>query len=152
MSLTRLLDYDLWANRATIASVAAASQVPPRTSAVVAHIVAAEWLWWARVQDEPARLSVWPTLSVERCDAEMIEVGERWRSYVAGLDVRGLARAISYTNSKGEMFTSAVEDVVLHIVFHSTHHRGQIAAALRASGTEPAYTDYIHARRQGLVK
>jgi len=148
----RLLDYDLWANRAAIASVAAASQAPPRTMAILAHIVAAEWLWWTRVQEEPPRFPVWPTLSVEQCDAEMVAVGQRWRSYVSGLDARGLARSIAYTNSKGESFTSVVEDVVLHVVFHSTYHRGQIASGLRASGSEPAYTDYIHARRQSFVK
>jgi uncharacterized damage-inducible protein DinB len=35
---------------------------------------------------------------------------------------------------------------------HSGYHRGQIAAAVRESGGEPAYTDYIHAVRQGLIE
>jgi uncharacterized damage-inducible protein DinB len=35
---------------------------------------------------------------------------------------------------------------------HSAYHRGQIASQMRASGKTPAYTDFIHGVRQGLVK
>jgi uncharacterized damage-inducible protein DinB len=35
---------------------------------------------------------------------------------------------------------------------HGTYHRGQIAAALRASGATPAVTDFIHAVRLGLIE
>jgi len=35
---------------------------------------------------------------------------------------------------------------------HSTYHRGQIASAVREAGGAPAYTDYIHAVRQGLIE
>ena len=39
-----------------------------------------------------------------------------------------------------------------HVVIHSAYHRGQIASDVRASGGVPAYTDYIHAVRQGLIE
>ena len=55
-------------------------------------------------------------------------------------------------NSKGEPWTSSVEDILTHVVLHAAHHRGQVASGLRAAGHEPAYTDYIHAVRRGLVK
>jgi uncharacterized damage-inducible protein DinB len=35
---------------------------------------------------------------------------------------------------------------------HGAYHRAQIAAAVRESAQEPAYTDFIHAVRQGLVE
>jgi uncharacterized damage-inducible protein DinB len=59
---------------------------------------------------------------------------------------------VSYTNSKGELWTSTVEDILTHLVIHSAYHRGQIASDLRSAGREPAYTDYIHAVRQGLIE
>jgi uncharacterized damage-inducible protein DinB len=45
-----------------------------------------------------------------------------------------------------------VEEILTHLVIHSAYHRGQIASDLRAAGQEPAYTDYIHAVRQGLLE
>jgi uncharacterized damage-inducible protein DinB len=62
-----------------------------------------------------------------------------------------LDRPVRYTNSKGEPWTSTVEDILTHLVIHSAYHRGQIASDLRNAGQKPAYTDYIHAVRQGLI-
>jgi uncharacterized damage-inducible protein DinB len=42
--------------------------------------------------------------------------------------------------------------VLTHVVMHSAYHRGQIATHMRASGQTPAYTDFIHGVRQGLIK
>jgi len=44
-----------------------------------------------------------------------------------------------------------VGDVLTHVVTHSGYHRGQIASAIRSDGGTPAYTDFIHAARQGLI-
>jgi uncharacterized damage-inducible protein DinB len=63
-----------------------------------------------------------------------------------------LARQINYVNSKGESWSSQVDDILLHVITHSAYHRGQIASNMRAAGLTPAYTDFIHAVRQELVK
>jgi uncharacterized damage-inducible protein DinB len=41
---------------------------------------------------------------------------------------------------------------LIHVLFHSAYHRGQIALQMRASGLTPAYTDFIHAVRQGSLR
>jgi uncharacterized damage-inducible protein DinB len=45
-----------------------------------------------------------------------------------------------------------VEDILTHVLLHSAYHRGQIASQTRAAGGTPAYTDFIHAVRQGFVE
>ena len=45
-----------------------------------------------------------------------------------------------------------MEDILTHVVLHSAYHRGQIASQMRAGGAPPAYTDFIHAARQGLIE
>ncbi len=64
----------------------------------------------------------------------------------------GLAETVVYKNSKGEPWTSTVEDILTHVLLHSAYHRGQIASQVRAGGEQPAYTDFIHAVRQGLIE
>ncbi len=63
-----------------------------------------------------------------------------------------MSRQISYVNSKGESWSSQVDDVLLHVITHSAYHRGQIASDMRAAGLTPTYTDFIHAIRQEIVK
>jgi uncharacterized damage-inducible protein DinB len=150
-SFSTLFDYDTWANRDVVRSLGAGDAVVARPLALMAHIVGAEWLWWARIEGAVPRLAVWPTLSVGQCGAEVDELGRTWSGYLGRITARELERGIAYTNSKGESYTSAVRDILTHVVLHSVYHRGQIATALRAAGREPAYTDYIHARRSGFV-
>jgi uncharacterized damage-inducible protein DinB len=63
-----------------------------------------------------------------------------------------LEQSIGYKNSKSEPWTSLVRDILTHVFMHSAYHRGQIAADMRQAGQVPAYTDFIHGVRQGLVK
>ena len=79
-------------------------------------------------------------------------MARRWTEYLGELKARSLAARVEYVNSKGEPWTSAVGDVLTHVVTHSAYHRGQIATDMRASGLEPAYTDFIHSVRQGFVR
>jgi len=115
------------------------------------HIIAAEFLWLARIDGVPSALPVWPSLSLEECNGRMSELSS---SLLRALpdEAGALTRPVRYTNSKGETWTSTVEEILTHIVIHSAYHRGQIASDLRSAAQEPAYTDYIHAVRQGLVE
>jgi len=73
--------------------------------------------------------------------------------YFSQLSYAGLLRATSLAKqAKGEPWTSSVQDVLTHVVMHSAYHRGQIASLMRAGGSTPAYTDFIHAVRQGVIE
>jgi uncharacterized damage-inducible protein DinB len=147
-----LFAYDDWANRETLASLTRAQSPPQSALSRMAHIIAAEWLWYARITGVPATMAVWPELPLEKCDEHLDALAATWSKFVAELPPGGFDRSISYTNSKGERFDSRVEDILLHVVFHSTYHRGQIAGEMRKAGFEPAYTDFIHAVRTGALK
>jgi uncharacterized damage-inducible protein DinB len=150
--LERLLLYDDWANRETLASLEKITSPPARSARILSHIVGAELLWHGRLRraNEPA--AVWPDFDLKRCRAALDETSRLWREYLDELTEARLAERVSYVNSKGEPWTSSVEDVLTHVALHSSHHRGQIAADLRAAGHTPPYTDYVHAARQGFLK
>ena len=148
--LDRLLRYDIWANGETLDSI---RQGPPpaRSLKWMGHIVGAEYLWLARLRQEPPPLPVWPDLPVEQCAARLGELSGMWHDYLADAGSGRVAERVTYINSKGEEWTSVVEDILTHVTIHSAYHRGQIASDLRAAGQIPAYTDFIHAVRQGLI-
>ena len=148
--LDRLLRYDIWANGETLDSL---RQGPPpaRSLKWMGHIVGAELLWLARLRQEPAPLPVWPDLAVEQCAARLGELSGMWHDYLADADSGRVPEQVTYTNSKGEEWTSLVEDILTHVTIHSAYHRGQIASDLRAAGQVPAYTDFIHAVRHGFI-
>jgi uncharacterized damage-inducible protein DinB len=141
--LTRLVGHLAWADDRVLAALRSATAPDPSCLELLAHLLAAEHVWLARLHEETPHHPVWPTLSLEEC-AGLVHANQRQlTAYVAGLTPADLARAITYRNSAGEQFTSSVEDMLLHVCLHGAYHRGQIAWALRRGGGVPMPTDYI---------
>lgn len=149
--LRRLLAWNTWANREAIASLRAAGSPPLRALRFMAHVSAAERLWLGRLRQDPAPVVVWPESTLEEGAAEAQAMADAWRGFLDGALGADLERTVAYRNSKGEPWTSTVGDILTHVVTHSAYHRGQVASELRAAGFTPAYTDLIHAVRQGFL-
>lgn len=89
-------------------------------------------------------VDVWKILNDEKL--EEIE-NENYRKSLELLDSKDLTEEISYENSKGEQYRNSVQEILIHIVNHSTYHRGQIAVEFRQKGIEPVVSDYIFYKR-----
>ncbi len=151
--LHRQFAYGEWANREVLANFRRRAARPPaQTLRLLAHILSAERLWLERILSQPQSLPVWPEFSADQCESEISEMASLWREYLNGLSAEQLSENVSYKNSKGEPWSSTVEDILTHALLHSAYHRGQIASHTRAAGETPAYTDFIHAVRQGFIE
>lgn len=148
----RLFRYDAWANAEVIAALQAADPPPARSLKLLAHIFSAERLWLERLSGQKQSLPVWPAFTLAQCKLQANELPGLWSDYLSRLTEAGLGETVAYKNSKGENWTSPRQDILLHVTMHSAYHRGQIAADMRAAGFTPAYTDFIHAARQGLIR
>ena len=144
--------YDAWANRETLAAIRAAGGENARSLQLMAHILAAERVWLERLRQVPQSVKVWPEDDGEGCQLEAEKLSREWHEYLELATAGDISQTISYKNTKGESWTSAIIDVLTHVVMHSAYHRGQIASHMRSSGQTPAYTDFIHGVRQGLVE
>jgi uncharacterized damage-inducible protein DinB len=150
-SLTRQFAYNAWANRQTLESLRAARSVPPRAAEVMAHLLAAEWVWLRRLGQSGPELAVWPALPLEECGRHLRDLSQVWRSYLGGLKPDDLGREVAYTNSKGERWANTVSDILAHLALHGPYHRGQIALLLGRAGEKPAHTDFIECVRRGQL-
>ena len=150
--LRRQFAYNLWANQETLKAIHAAGKDNRRPVQLMSHVLAAERVWLERLRQSPQSVPVWPEPDLAWCDREAAELGRLWLEYLGDVAKQDVSTTVSYKNTKGELWTSAIADVLLHVVMHSAYHRGQIASHMRASGQIPAYTDFIHAVRQDLVK
>jgi uncharacterized damage-inducible protein DinB len=152
----RMFTYDDWVNRQCLAAMRVAGVVSPDVVGRMAHILSAQKLWLERILKQPPTTPVWPSSTIDDCLTLADEMSVAWQSYLARVANQfapgSLDDLVEYRNSKGEPWSSRVEDILMHVLFHSAYHRGQIALQMRASGAEPAYTDFIHAVRQGFVE
>jgi len=151
----RMFAYDHWANRECLTAMRAAAPASADTVGRMAHILSAQKLWLERILKQSQSMPVWPTATIQDCLALAGEMAAAWRSYLTRLGNQfapgSFDDKVEYRNSKGEPWSSRVEDILTHVLFHSAYHRGQVALQMRASGLEPAYTDFIHAVRRGFL-
>lgn len=147
-TLSRLFAFDAWANHRVADLLAGEPERSARSVAILAHIVGAQWLWLRRLGREADDLPIWPTLAPPAVPGHLERLRPAWDAVLAELDPE---KAIEYTNSRGEAWTSRVDDVLGHVVLHGMHHRGQISALVREAGGTPPVLDYIEASRRGLL-
>jgi len=144
--------YNAWANREVLAAIRLAGGENTRPVQLMAHILAAERVWLERLRQIPQSVPVWPEPDLAQCESEADRLSREWHEYLELATAGDISQTVSYKNTKGETWTSAIVDMLNHVVLHSAYHRGQIASYMRSIGQTPAYTDFIHGVRQGFVK
>ena len=80
----------------------------------------------------------------------MDSIESRWRElerhqqeFMATLTDDRLQRRLSYENLRGERWEYSLSHMMLHVVNHSSFHRGQVIALLRQLGQTPPATDFL---------
>ncbi|MGD0483815.1 MAG: DinB family protein [Gemmatimonadales bacterium] len=141
--LARLAGHLRWADERAQAALRRVGGGPSKALDLYAHLVASEHVWLARLTGVPPRMPVWPALTIEDCAELAAENHREYAEYLLRIESADLDRGMAYTNSAGQLFTSTVEDILLHVCLHGTYHRGQIALLLRQGGDAPEPTDYI---------
>ncbi len=140
MSFDRLFAYDDWANHEEGTRLRDLG-APAGALRLLNHIIGAQWIWIARLRNERPK-------TLDRAASELDILRDGWREILQRVDP---AATIGYRNTKGEPWSSRIDEVLMHVVMHGAYHRGQIATLVRQGGNTPAYTDYIHATRSGAV-
>ena len=141
--LHKLFQHLAWADAEVLHALRSAAGSEPRALTYFAHVLAAEHVWMARIRGEPARMPVWPVLSLQECAVASADNAAGFSAIVSGANADDLQRGIHYVNSAGRAFTSTLEDILLHVALHGAYHRGQVSIFMRDGGGIPAPTDYI---------
>jgi uncharacterized damage-inducible protein DinB len=145
MDLQRALRFDNWANLETLATLKSGNEPSPAVD-LLAHTVAVSQLWLSTATGTPRPSSMWPRWTLIATEAQLHSCFAGWKSCL----IAGHSRSFDYVNSKGEPCSNTPEEVIVEIICHSAHHRGQVALLFRQNGSEPAVsTDFIPALRAG---
>ena len=118
--------------------------VSEKTMKLINHLINAQQIWNSRITNEK-EFGVWQINEWN----ETLEINDNnYSKTLKIIDEKNLENLIEYTNSKGQKFTNKIEDVLFHIINHSTYHRAQIATDLKNCGIEPISKDYIFYKRK----
>lgn len=157
--IRELFAYNRWANRRLLEAAAALDDDAlgrdlgssfPSVLATLRHIASADWVWLRRWAGEsptgpPAD---WSPTSLDAIRSAWEEVEAERSAVLAALDDAALEREVEYRNTAGVAYTNRMDQMLRHVVNHSTYHRGQVVTMLRQLGGSAPATDLIAFHRE----
>jgi uncharacterized damage-inducible protein DinB len=136
-----LFSYNDTCNRKlTAIFTSAAVPVPESSLRLYSHILNAHHIWNQRITGKGSAFGVWEVHNSNALEAINLANHE---ATAAILSQGNLQSNIHYYNTQGQGFSNSVQDILFHIINHSTYHRGQLALDFRQNGLTPVVTDYI---------
>jgi len=143
--LQQLFDYNFYSNKKLIEQCEAMEKVPEKSVELFSHILNAHHIWNHRIVGRPPEFAAWHLHCLE--DWGDVHYENQRTSFEIIRNADDFNKRIDYENSQGRTFANDLKDILVHIINHSTHHRGQILMDFRNSGMEPEPLDYIFYKR-----
>jgi uncharacterized damage-inducible protein DinB len=138
--IQELLTYNDDANRRYIHAICDADAATGRVFTIFNHLLNSHRIWNTRIGGVSPTGGVWDEHPAEQWGAINRQNFDRSLEIVAA---DALDRIVDYRDTKGHPHSDAVEDILMHVVNHSTYHRGQLAILFGQQKLTPPVTDYI---------
>ncbi|WP_168219105.1 DinB family protein [Limnoglobus roseus] len=140
--------YTAWSDQRVLEALRGTPAAHAEALPLLAHVLAAEHVWLARLEKREPRHSVWPALSLGECEALAAENEAGYRTFVGRLSEGPPTGAVRYRTSQGQEFVTPVLDILTQVVTHGPYHRGQIAKVLGRAGGSAVSTEFITFARE----
>jgi uncharacterized damage-inducible protein DinB len=107
------------------------------------HVFAADRIWMARIAGDPPAKFIEPERDMHLSVLQNVwpPLLKKWQEWASSLTNDSVEAVISWKDLKGNSFEMPAWQIVLHVVNHGTHHRGQASGFLRAIGKIPPPLD-----------
>jgi len=111
-----------------------------RVQRLICHTLNTQNVWNHRILGQAPTQMVWDTFGIERLHLLNDE------NHELSLDIlqnTHLNTIINYEDTRGDSYSNSVENMLFHIINHSTYHRGQLITTLKQNRVVPISTDFI---------
>ena len=144
---TRLLAYNRWANHSVVIMLQEQSITDEKIYTLFSHLLSAEQVWYRRIIGQSMEgIDLWGTRSLDVLAQEVETNYQVWETLLDGsVDFN---REVHYTNTRGDDFSTPMWEIMVHVMNHGTHHRGQLLSRLRAINASVRPLDFIAFVRQ----
>ncbi len=140
--LRELFAYNDWANRRVIHALKPNRSEKARR--ILAHLLITEKEYFERLDSKDSTgFDFWQNLSPEDCEDLAQENAENYERILKRFDDAGLGQIAKYKTSQGVAYQNTFRELLTHVLFHSSIHRGNIIFKMREESFAPPKIDYI---------
>ena len=132
--LIKQMQFENWANTQLLKTLKQANPLNERALLLFSHLLSASNMWLSRLKNEPITTTLFQIRTIQECEILFETNTNSWENYFNNVTIVELNNTIQFTspvdNSKR---TIIVGDAIMHIVHHSSYHRGQIITLLKGT-------------------
>jgi len=144
----RVFHFIAWADKRSLAALRNTPAAHTEGLPLFAHVLAAEHVWLSRLLKREPRHPVWPTLSLDECEALAAENEKGYRDFFNQALESQFETLVQYKTTKGQAFSTPAIDILMQVNTHGAYHRGQISRIIGQSGGVAVNTDFITFARE----
>ena len=139
-------EFEYWSNGTVLKALRSLKEKDDRAMLLFSHFLSSHCMWLCRVNKNDFTCTLFQERTLDECEQLMKENLEGWKKYLASVSGDELKEQIEFlaaweTNpSKRKM---SIEDALIHIINHSSYHRGQIIASIKGKVDELPLSTYI---------
>lgn len=136
------LEYEVWANDMVIKAIGDADTPEDRVFEILSHLVIAPNNWLRKILKEAPIFKSWDKLTLADCQSLSQDNLLKWKAFVLSKTDEELEQFILFP-FMGNSSKISIEDLLIHLVNHSSYHRGQIIIKLKGKLTPLPFSTYI---------
>jgi uncharacterized damage-inducible protein DinB len=139
-------EFEYWSNGTILKALHSLKQKEERAMLLFSHLLSSHCMWLGRVNKTEFTCTLFQERTLDECEQLMKENLEGWKKYLHDKSVEDLEQQIEFmaawevNPSKRRM---SIEDALIHIINHSSYHRGQIIASIKGKVDELPLSTYI---------
>lgn len=117
-----------------------------RAILLFSHLLSSHRMWICRVNKTEMTCTLFQDRTLAECETLMAENLKDWKQFLSNKSIEDLEKTIEFMSalevnpSKRKM---TIEDAFIHLINHSSYHRGQIVASIKGKVDELPLSTYI---------
>ena len=136
------LHYEKWANEIVFEAIEKATNPDERVFELISHLVVSHHIWLKKLLNETPSFKSWEIIGLVELRQLNIENVTGWTDYLNLHKKDKISHDIHF-NFFGSPSKISVDDLLIHLINHSSYHRGQIISKLKGTLETLPLTTYI---------
>ena len=139
-------EFENWSNTLIINSLKKLTQQQERPLMLFSHLLSSHCMWLSRVNKTEITCKLFQERTLEECEQLMAENLAGWKKYLESKTAQDLEEEIVFLatwEANPSQRRMSIEDALIHLINHSSYHRGQIVASMKGNIDELPLSTYI---------
>jgi uncharacterized damage-inducible protein DinB len=139
-------EFEKWSNTLILNSLKKLKEKDDRALLLFSHLISSHCMWLSRVNKTEMTCTLFQERTLDECEQQIEANLTGWEKYLSDKTDTDLEQPIEFMSaweanpSKRKM---SIEDALIHIINHSSYHRGQIVASIKGKVDELPLSTYI---------